>query len=67
LTIQKDSLGLFQLMGVKEVATTILCRKTDIMTRRSLHPALGVRIEDSALKFPDAPAHAGKTLILHNS
>jgi predicted nucleotidyltransferase len=44
------SLGLFQLMDVKDAAARILGRKTDIMTRRSLHPVLRERIEASALQ-----------------
>jgi predicted nucleotidyltransferase len=44
------SLGLFELMDVKETAARILGRKTDIMTRRSLHPVLRERIEASALQ-----------------
>ena len=44
------SLGLFELMDVKETAARILGRKTDIMTRRSLHPMLRERIESSALQ-----------------
>jgi predicted nucleotidyltransferase len=44
------SLGLFQLMDVKDTAARILGRKTDIMTRRSLHPVLRERIEASALQ-----------------
>jgi len=44
------SLGLFELMDVKDAANRILGRKTDIMTRRSLHPALRERIEVSALQ-----------------
>src|ERR1700741_2302899 len=44
------SLDLFQLMDVKEAAARILGRKTDIMTRRSLHPVLKRRIEASALQ-----------------
>jgi predicted nucleotidyltransferase len=44
----EGSLGLFQLMVVKEAAANILGRKTDIMTRRSLHPVLRARIEASA-------------------
>jgi uncharacterized protein len=44
------SLRLFKLMDVKEVAARILGRKTDIMTRRSLHPVLRERIEASALQ-----------------
>src|ERR1700716_2555643 len=43
------SLGLFELMDVKDTAARILGRKTDIMTRRSLHPVLRERIEASAL------------------
>jgi predicted nucleotidyltransferase len=46
----EGSLGLFELMDVKEAATRILGRKTDIMTRRSLHPILRTRIEASALQ-----------------
>ncbi len=44
------SLGLFELMDVKAAAARILGRKTDIMTRRSLHPVLRERIEASALQ-----------------
>jgi uncharacterized protein len=46
----EGSLGLFQLMDVKDTAARILGRKTDIMTRRSLHPVLRQRIEASALQ-----------------
>jgi predicted nucleotidyltransferase len=46
----EGSLGLFALMDVKEAATRILGRKTDIMTRRSLHPVLRERIEQAALR-----------------
>jgi predicted nucleotidyltransferase len=42
---QKGSFGLFALVTVKEVATRILGRKTDIMTRDSLHPLLRQGIE----------------------
>jgi predicted nucleotidyltransferase len=44
----EGSLGLFDLMDVKEAAARILGRKADIMTRRSLHPVLRERIEASA-------------------
>ncbi len=44
------SLDLFQLMDVKEAAARILGRKTDIMTRRSLHPLLKQQIESTALQ-----------------
>ena len=46
----EGSIGLFQLMDVKETAARILGRKADITTRRSLHPLLKQRIEDSALQ-----------------
>jgi predicted nucleotidyltransferase len=46
----EGSLGLFQLMDVKDAAARILGRNTDIMTRRSLHPVLRERIEASALQ-----------------
>jgi predicted nucleotidyltransferase len=37
-------------MDVKEAAARILGRKTDIMTRRSLHPVLRERIETAAVQ-----------------
>src|SRR5271156_6409922 len=46
----EGSLGLFELMDVKDAAARILGRKADIMTRRSLHPVLRPRIEASALQ-----------------
>ncbi len=46
---EKGRFGLFALMDVKELATKILGRPADIMTRDSLHPALRARIEASAL------------------
>ena len=46
----EGSLGLFDLMDVKDTAARILGRKTDIMTRRSLHPVLRERIEATALQ-----------------
>jgi uncharacterized protein len=46
----EGSLGLFQLMDVKEAAAHFLGRKADIMTRRSLHPLLKKGIEASALQ-----------------
>jgi hypothetical protein len=46
----EGSLGLFGLMDAKEAAARILGRKTDIMTRRSLHPVLREQIEVSALQ-----------------
>lgn len=46
----EGSLGLYQLMDVRDAAARILGRKTDIMTRRSLHPVLREGIEASALQ-----------------
>jgi predicted nucleotidyltransferase len=47
---QRGKLSLFDLMDVKERATQILGRKTDIMTRGSLHRTLRQKIEASALQ-----------------
>ena len=47
---QKGKLGLFELMDVKEYAAGILGRKTDIMTRDSLHKMLRPQIEASAIR-----------------
>ena len=47
----EGSLGLFALMDVKEAAARIVGHKTDIMTRRSLHPVLREGIEASALQI----------------
>jgi predicted nucleotidyltransferase len=47
---EHGKLSLFQLMDVKERAAEILGCRTDIMTRRSLHPLLRQRIEASALQ-----------------
>ena len=46
---KKGKLGLFELMDVKEYAARILGRKTDIMTRDSLHKMLRRKIEASAV------------------
>jgi len=46
----QGSLGLYELMDVKERAAEILGCKTDIMTRRSLHRVLRRGIEASALQ-----------------
>jgi hypothetical protein len=47
---ERGKLSLFGLMEVKEQAARILGRKTDIMTRDSLHKTLRQRIEASALQ-----------------
>jgi predicted nucleotidyltransferase len=46
---EKGKLGLYELMEVKERASSILGRRADIMTRDSLHPALRARIEKAAV------------------
>lgn len=46
----EGSIGLLQLIDVKEATTRILGRVADITTRRSLHPLLKARIEASALQ-----------------
>lgn len=46
----EGSIGLFQLMDIREAAGRVLGRKADITTRRSLHPLLKQRIEASALQ-----------------
>ncbi|WP_294535201.1 nucleotidyltransferase domain-containing protein [uncultured Rhodoblastus sp.] len=46
----KGKFGLFELMDVKDFAAHILGRKTDIMTRDSLHKILRPAIEASAVQ-----------------
>jgi uncharacterized protein len=46
---QIGKLGVFELMDVKEYANRILGRKTDIMTRDSLHKTLRQGIEATAV------------------
>jgi len=47
----KGAFGLFALMRVKQRAADILGRKTDIMTRDSLHEYLRPRIEAAAVRI----------------
>ncbi len=46
---EEGKLGLSELMDVKDAAARILDRKTDIMTRDSIHRALRERIEATAV------------------
>jgi uncharacterized protein len=46
---EEGKFGLFDLMDVKERASTILGRNADIMTRDSLHEYLRPRIEAEAI------------------
>jgi predicted nucleotidyltransferase len=47
---QKGRLGVYELMDIKEYAASILGRKTDIMTRDSLHKSLREAIEATAAR-----------------
>lgn len=47
---EKGTLGVFELMEVKEYAARILGRKADIMTRDSLHKTLRRQIEEAAVR-----------------
>jgi predicted nucleotidyltransferase len=47
---QKGQLGVYELIDVKEYAARILGRKTDIMTRDSLHKTLRGAIEATAIR-----------------
>jgi hypothetical protein len=47
---QKGKLGVYELMEVKECAANILGRRTDIMTRDSLHKTLREAIEATAVR-----------------
>ena len=44
----RGKFGLYELMDVKDLAASVLGRKTHIMTRDSLHKALRAAIETSA-------------------
>jgi hypothetical protein len=46
---EEGKFGLFELMDVKDAAARILHRKTDIMTRDSIHRVLRERIEATAV------------------
>ena len=47
---ERGKLGLYELMDVKEATAKILGRRTDIMTRDSLHRTLRQKIEADALQ-----------------
>jgi len=47
---ERGSFGLFELMDVKDLASKILGRDADIMTRDSIHELLRPGIEASALR-----------------
>ena len=46
---ERGTFGLYELMDVKDIAARILGRKTDIMTRGSIHKALRRDIEADAV------------------
>ena len=45
----RGKFGLYELMDVKDAAARILGRKTDIMTRDSIHKALRAQVEAEAV------------------
>jgi uncharacterized protein len=45
----RGQLGVYELMDVKALASSILGQPADVMTRASLHPVLRERIEESAV------------------
>jgi predicted nucleotidyltransferase len=45
----RGQIGVYELMDVKALASTILGRPADVMTRASLHPVLRKRIEEAAV------------------
>ncbi|MEJ0019116.1 MAG: nucleotidyltransferase domain-containing protein [Acetobacteraceae bacterium] len=45
------SIGFYQLMDIEEFTASVLGRKIDVMTRRSLHPMLRDDIEASAVQI----------------
>lgn len=47
---ERGRIGLYELMDVKARTAEILGCEADVMTRRSLHPALKPRIEASAVQ-----------------
>ena len=47
---EKGKFGLFELMDVQAYAARLLGRKTDIMTRDSLHKTLKRQIEETAVR-----------------
>lgn len=47
---ERGRIGLYELMDVKARTAEILGCKADVMTRRSLHPALKPRIEAAAVQ-----------------
>ena len=47
---QRCTLGLYELMEVKERAAAILGCKTDIMTRGSIHPLIKQSVEAAAVR-----------------
>jgi uncharacterized protein len=46
----RGKFGLYELMDVKDLAASVLGRRTDIITRDSLHKALRASIEASAVR-----------------
>src|ERR1700683_2255473 len=47
---ERGKFGLFELMDVKEFAASVLGRRTDVMSRDSIHRAIRNNVEKSALR-----------------
>ena len=47
---QKGKLGVFELMDVKEFATSVLGAQADVMSRDSIHRMIHESVETSALR-----------------
>ena len=47
---ERGKFGLFELMDVKEFAASVLGRRTDVMSRDSIHRAIRNNVERSALR-----------------
>lgn len=47
---ERGTLGLYELMDVKDAAARILGRKTDIMTRGSIHRTIKAKVEATAVQ-----------------
>jgi uncharacterized protein len=47
---ERGKFGLFELMDVKEFAASVLGRRTDVMSRDSIHRAIRSSVERSALQ-----------------
>lgn len=47
---EREGMTLFRLMDIEEMASKMLGRKADIMTRDSIHPLIRADVENSAVQ-----------------